>query len=183
MPANIEKVDLRSIKTGKALDVAMLSLLETRNFQKITVKDISDEALVSRATFYAHFADKYDFLKTWLATSTPDISNKNLLYENIENSVNAFIHKNETIIRNLVNDADKQTIEILYDTILRTLFSSRELEDMEKPTTKSIVISYFYAGGIFAYLLWHVNNRFPSDVPPMNIHLYEIIEKFQEWKS
>jgi len=44
---------------------AVLKLLNRRNFEKITVNDICEEALVSRATFYAHFNDKYDLFKYW----------------------------------------------------------------------------------------------------------------------
>jgi AcrR family transcriptional regulator len=41
------------------LEQAFLELLEEKGFQSVTVQDITDRATVNRATFYAHFEDKY----------------------------------------------------------------------------------------------------------------------------
>lgn len=48
------------IRTDKAITSAFMQLLHSRPFEKITVQDILDETPVTRATFYAHFKDKYD---------------------------------------------------------------------------------------------------------------------------
>ncbi|UPK41505.1 TetR/AcrR family transcriptional regulator [Paenibacillus pabuli] len=37
-----------------------------RNVYSISVHDITNQATVNRTTFYAHFQDKYDFLKYWM---------------------------------------------------------------------------------------------------------------------
>ena len=54
--------DLRTIKTLRALKKAFLKLLEEKRFEEITVQQLCAEAEIRRATFYTHFADKYDFL-------------------------------------------------------------------------------------------------------------------------
>jgi AcrR family transcriptional regulator len=41
------------------LEQAFVELLEEKGFQSVTVQDITDRATVNRATFYAHFEDKY----------------------------------------------------------------------------------------------------------------------------
>lgn len=51
--------DPRVVRTRKLLASALLSLIEEKNFQEITVQDITLRASVNRATFYAHFSDKY----------------------------------------------------------------------------------------------------------------------------
>lgn len=48
------------LRTHKAITNALIHLLREKPFEKITVQDILDEAPVTRATFYAHFKDKYD---------------------------------------------------------------------------------------------------------------------------
>lgn len=55
-----EKVDLRVLRTRKLLVQAFDELANEKDLQAITVSDIAERAMVNRATFYAHFTDKYD---------------------------------------------------------------------------------------------------------------------------
>lgn len=55
------------IRTDRAIVGALISLLRRKPFEKITVQDILDEAPVTRATFYAHYRDKYDIAEKMLA--------------------------------------------------------------------------------------------------------------------
>jgi AcrR family transcriptional regulator len=56
-----QKVDLRIIKTHKALTDAFWQMLGEKKFEEITVNELCDRAMVRRATFYKHFADKNEF--------------------------------------------------------------------------------------------------------------------------
>lgn len=67
------KQDLRVIKTKLALRHAMIDLLAKKPFRKITISDITQAAMTSRATFYAHFVDKYDLLGYALASLKQDL--------------------------------------------------------------------------------------------------------------
>ncbi len=53
-----ETVDPRIRRTRQLLQQALEKLLETKEFEKISVQDIADEATVNRATFYDHYNDK-----------------------------------------------------------------------------------------------------------------------------
>ncbi len=57
-----KKRDLRVQKTYAALFSAFENLIEQKSFEEITVRELCDLALVRTATFYKHFADKYEFL-------------------------------------------------------------------------------------------------------------------------
>lgn len=48
------------IRTDKAIRQALIKLLKTKSFEKITVQDILDETPVTRSTFYKHYHDKYE---------------------------------------------------------------------------------------------------------------------------
>lgn len=183
MPINSVTGDLRSIKTAKALNIAMYTLLKNNGFRKMTVRDICEAALISRATFYAHFSDKYDFLKVWLTQLIPQNISKDDTFEKLEKEINELVHNNETIIKNLVYGADDETLGILFDFILFfSSFKSGE-ENSEKANAKFVVLSNFYAGGMIYYTLWHVKNKFPAHTTPMNKYLYDLIGKFCEWQS
>jgi AcrR family transcriptional regulator len=56
------RVDPRVTRTRKLIRDALVSLLAEKNFESITVQDIAGRATVNRATFYAHFTDKFALL-------------------------------------------------------------------------------------------------------------------------
>jgi AcrR family transcriptional regulator len=53
-----ETLDPRIRRTRLLLQQALEKLLETKEFEKISVQDIADQATVNRATFYDHYNDK-----------------------------------------------------------------------------------------------------------------------------
>ena len=60
--ADKPEIDPRIRRTRVLLQDALFNLLKTTPFESITVQDITAEATVSRATFYAHYLDKHDLL-------------------------------------------------------------------------------------------------------------------------
>ena len=56
-------VDLRFYKTDKMIKDAFLELINTMDFEKISVTNITQMAKISRSTFYLHYEDKYDLLE------------------------------------------------------------------------------------------------------------------------
>jgi AcrR family transcriptional regulator len=58
------RVDARVRRTKVALGEALVTLMEEKPFDSITVQDVLDRAHVSRATFYTHYSDKDDLLMT-----------------------------------------------------------------------------------------------------------------------
>jgi AcrR family transcriptional regulator len=58
--------DRRVQRTQRLLRAALLSLIEEKGFEALTVQEIIDRANVGRATFYAHFDSKEDLLVSGL---------------------------------------------------------------------------------------------------------------------
>lgn len=58
-----KQMDPRAIRTRKLIIDAFNQLLVSKGFEHITVKDITELATINRATFYAHFVDKYALLE------------------------------------------------------------------------------------------------------------------------
>ncbi|MGG4201814.1 TetR/AcrR family transcriptional regulator [Peribacillus frigoritolerans] len=56
------KVDRRIAKTQEAIKKAFIELMNEKQFDKITLQDISDRANVNRRTIYLHYMDKFDLL-------------------------------------------------------------------------------------------------------------------------
>lgn len=53
------KTSPQFVRTDKAIIQALIRLLKQKPFERITIQDILEETPVTRATFYAHFKDKY----------------------------------------------------------------------------------------------------------------------------
>src|SRR5260370_37666296 len=62
MNEHVNGVDPRVRRTRQLLQQALLELMQEKRFASITVHDIAERATVNRATFYAHFEDKYHLL-------------------------------------------------------------------------------------------------------------------------
>ncbi|WP_430609877.1 TetR/AcrR family transcriptional regulator [Enterococcus sp. DIV0876] len=56
----MKKTDLRVQRTNKLIVEAFIHLVEKKGYEQVTVQDIADEAMINRATFYAHYKDKQD---------------------------------------------------------------------------------------------------------------------------
>ncbi|MBI4306111.1 MAG: TetR/AcrR family transcriptional regulator [Chloroflexi bacterium] len=63
-PAHPNLQDPRVKRTRQLLLDAFLSLLTDRGFEDVTVQDIAERATVNRATFYAHYKDKFDLAES-----------------------------------------------------------------------------------------------------------------------
>ncbi|MBS4197023.1 TetR/AcrR family transcriptional regulator [Lederbergia citri] len=58
----MSNIDRRIIKTQEAIKSAVIELMSEKDFDDITMQDISDRANVSRATIYSRYVDKFDLL-------------------------------------------------------------------------------------------------------------------------
>jgi AcrR family transcriptional regulator len=61
-------MDRRQRKSRAALENALVALIATKPYADITIEDVTVEADVARATFYAHFKDKPTLLRAATAS-------------------------------------------------------------------------------------------------------------------
>lgn len=174
-----EKADIRITKTVTALYKSLYKLLQYCNFRKITIEALCEEALISRAAFYSHFNDKYDLLIKWLIMLISENINRGDSYDKIEKTVNQCIDENKRVLKNIVDDADKDTLKELYQ-VARCILNSGVKENAgEKKNTKDAVWDSFFIGGFIYYISLHLCDNGMADIAPMNIHLYTIIKMFR----
>jgi len=55
--------NLRVRRTQKLLREALIELIEERDFEALTIGQITERAMVSRAAFYRNYQDKYDLVE------------------------------------------------------------------------------------------------------------------------
>jgi AcrR family transcriptional regulator len=88
-----EKLDPRVKRTRNLILRSFESLLAEKGFETISVQDVTDKAEVNRATFYAHFHDKYELL---------DYSISQMFKQEIEKRTLNACHYTPDNLRNLI---------------------------------------------------------------------------------
>lgn len=69
-----ERLDPRVVRTRRLLREALMELVAEKDFDSITVQDITDRATLNRATLYLHYDDKYDLLDDVFHTLIGDLT-------------------------------------------------------------------------------------------------------------
>lgn len=104
-------LDRRQRKTRTAILDACISLIQEKDFQKITVHEIVKEADINRGTFYLHFEDKYDMMNSF----------ENEMIEKIE----------KVIVNNLPKESSNQLfLESRYESIVQILKCYEENKEL-----------------------------------------------------
>lgn len=167
-----EKHDLRIIKTRRALFDAFLELVSEKPFDTITVNEICKRALVRRATFYNHFADKYDFFAAFVHQLAEEFREQSFsgnphltLYQNTEDELLTpfdvgyeifqlyvdFLKQHKPMIDNVL---DSNVFHLLLDITSDEMYRSilLEFKSYEKAghllSVPAETIASFLAGGL-----------------------------------
>jgi AcrR family transcriptional regulator len=124
MTTSVNPRDPRVKRTRQLLLQAFVALVEERhNLHSISVQEVAERATVNRATFYAHFEDKYALLQCWMqqkyhqrltsqfpASSTLQLSTLRQLIRSVFDALALF--------RSYLKPADRQ-YEPLFENVLQ----------------------------------------------------------------
>lgn len=174
--------DRRVQRTQQLLQSALMSLIQEKGYEALSVQDIIDRANVGRATFYAHFDNKEDLLVSRLeglraslqarqrhalshATRTED---RMFAY-----SRDMFVHVNEhrTVFRSMVGKRSGAVIQHLFHKMLVDLvrddIKALIPQKAEAATPRDAVV-HLIAGGLFGLVLWWVDGPMKMSVEEMD---------------
>ncbi len=98
-------MDLRKERTKRNIINAFIELRAHKPLERITVKELSELALINKATFYSHYEDVYDLSKQLedetINSIIMNVSNFDNMIENTKQTthelVTAFISQNQLI--------------------------------------------------------------------------------------
>ena len=165
------KTDLRVYKTHKALCDAFLELLCEKKFENITVNELCERAMVRRATFYKHFADKYDFFAFFIREKHSSLISDALKSQNsvspqeyhifLFKECIKFFKEHKKLLDGIFNSNMLPTlIDIFTDEIYRNILLKlkEENEKNGKLPASPELLAFFYSGGIVQLLrYWYIN--------------------------
>jgi AcrR family transcriptional regulator len=168
-----KKPDRRVQRTQQLLQTALISLIQEKGFEALSVQDIIDRANVGRATFYAHFDNKEDLLVSRLDGLRTSLQARQRLAlsqaSHTDDRVFAysremFVHVNEhrAVFRSMVGKRSGAVIQQLFHKMLVDLVR----EDIKAMLPRSAgnatpieAVVQLVAGGLFGLVLWWVDGR------------------------
>jgi AcrR family transcriptional regulator len=177
-----KKEDRRVQRTQRSLQAALVSLIQEKGFETLSVQDIIDRANVGRATFYAHFHNKedllvsgFDDLKASLkerqrqALLSGDPAEKEVFAFSLEMFAHANAHRD--VFRAMVGKQSGTVVQQLLHKILldlvrddvKTVIPRRDGNAM-----RTEALAQFIAGGLLGLLIWWLNGRMRLSVEEVN---------------
>ena len=182
--------DLRVKRTRKLITQAFFALLRTKKFEKISIQEIADSAMINRATFYAHYADKQDlydsliddFLTDFVAVldDASPIEGSSVKVPEIEKMLARFyefVRHNPEIAQIVIDKAQDQAIIDRFLDILAEryaeLFAKLEVREQDVIVPNDFVLAYILSI-LTGTLKWWVapgNTMKPADFAHLIIKL------------
>ncbi len=173
----MKKVDIRVIKTKKAIENAFIEILGEKSFTKITIEEICKKANVNRMSFYNHYDDKYDLLNDIMNNIKETLIGKfieevgadfteekvvSVLMETSEKIIDLG-SKYKNYISMLISDGDNSLAQyIIYKSLeestLELLTKLREKYNLDKEPLP-LMASFITGGGTSMILNWFENRE------------------------
>ena len=168
--------DLRILKTQERLQNALLELLRSKELKAITVKEICDEAGISRNAFYQHYGYKEDLYDQMVARATeriraallPVVPDASLLKHDTvityaKNVMAGVAEVRELIAVMLKGDNGKflrELTDLIFGQVLTNAISFFNLKDSDE-----LRLFYEYvSGGMAAFIIrWTLSNDVSVD--------------------
>ena len=177
----MKKEDLRITKTKRDLRLALIYLLKDVPFEKVTIGDICEKAMVNRMTFYKHFKDKYDLLDhaidSLLGQIIQKVAQQIMPVDSFDDFVEFCVLLAKTIIeessakKDIFPELYRSDTGIVYDVLTRTMHHYISLLVQEVGKYKKLKHSLqttteFLSGGIIhliCYWLLHIDEFDKND--------------------
>ncbi len=174
----MNKNESKYFNTAVKMDEALLSLLEKKEFDYITVKEICEKAGVNRSTFYLHYENTADLLKE----ATQHVLDRFLSYfpkdgktvaVNSQNgNLNSlmfitpeyltpyltFIRDNQRIFKTAVKELGAMGFDKVYEKMFSSFFDPILARFDFPENTRSYVIKFYLSGITAIAMEWLAND-------------------------
>ena len=171
----LKKEDLRTKRTRKMILEAFINLVEEKGYEHVTVSDIANQAMINRATFYAHFKDKqdvYDYifkeaLEQFMNVLAPvQLGRTNQLQlhtiEQIITHIFEKIQENRVFFKTVLNAHGNEQLRKQISQILRStyanIFDQVEIREKDFIVPIDFIIEYM-SSTFMSSLHWWINQE------------------------
>ena len=179
----MNKNESKYFNTAIRMDEALITLLEKKDFEYITIKEICDTAEVNRSTFYLHYENTYDLLQE----TTRYILDKHFAYysadmQSITNGFEdcepnellfitaeyltpylRFIKENQRIFKVSIKQFNSMNMNDVYSRMFVHIFNPI-LERFHVPENERSYIMKFYLTGVYAIVMEWLDKNCSDDM-------------------
>lgn len=179
------KYDRRSLRTQGILHEALITLMQEKRYDDITVQDIIDRANVGRSTFYSHFQDKEDLMTSGLmrlmqimseqvarpsSTGEMRLFPTKELYEHVQDHHALF----NSMVRGRGLELFIEKGQEYWSQQLSETLQSR-IAQGKQPLVPVPVLAQFLAGTYVTMLRWWIENKMPYSPQEMDEMLQKMM--------
>lgn len=187
-----EKQDLRITKTHMALCTTFMKLLEFKRFEDITINELCEKAMVRRATFYKHFADKYDFFLFFICDLQCKFENDSILlyrqegklleyYLSVTRKLIYFLDKHEKMVQHIL---ESNMLATLFDILTGQIMTAVK-EKLNEYASKgnvlpasSEILASFFTGGLLNTLQHWLRNKNTISEEQLIAEIEKVVSSF-----
>ena len=179
----MNKNESKYFNTAIKMDEALITLLEKKDFEYVTIKEICDTAGVNRSTFYLHYENTSDLLKE----TTRYIIDKHLAYYEIDKTrislqfetckreellfitneylepYLTFIKDNQRLFKVSIKQFNSLNMNEVYSKMFDHIFSPI-LERFRVPEKERAYVMKFYLTGVFAIVMEWLDKNCSDDM-------------------
>ena len=169
-------VDLRIQKTYALVHHAFTELMEEKGFEAFTVGELCERAMIRRATFYKHFADKYEYFNFYMneifqgfrSRLTPGMEacNANEYALFMCRELIRFVQEHARFVSKAMEaSVAPTTLTILLDLLHRDIQQALQKDESSKHLTEEQLEgrALFFTGGVLSLLYRHLRSSKPID--------------------
>lgn len=173
----MNKNESKYFNTAVKMDKALISLLEKKDFEYITIKEICEVAEVNRSTFYLHYENTTDLLNettkyildSFLTYFTIDRQSITIQYQNCElkdlvfispeylTPYLTFIKENQFVFKTSIKHLGSMNFDKVYNKMFEFIFNP-VLERFNFPEKDREYVLKFYLTGITAVVMEWLKN-------------------------
>ena len=167
--------------TKRMLSMSLKKLLSKTTLDNITIQDITDDAEVSRKTFYYHFQDIYDLLDWTLQEDARHLLADKINLDNWDESISAlfvYMQENRLLVLNAFHSLERDTLETevfkLLSPLLHRIFSAQEGFDLLSESDQDFIVSVYGLGITGLFLRW-IGTNMMTPPEPLIRQLYRLM--------
>nr|WP_239565456.1 TetR/AcrR family transcriptional regulator [Brevibacillus fulvus] len=179
-----QNIDRRIIRTKQLLKEALITLINEKGYDAITVQDLADRATVNRATFYLHYHDKQDLLDHSMAEVLSSLEERlRSLATHQPVGATALI----SLFEHVAEHADFYAVMLgkrgfpgfmasmtqLFQTYFQSLLENCSKHDNRSDVPKEITIRYI-TSAYLGVILWWLENGMPYPPEYMASQLFTL---------